>query len=381
MKSRYILGCLLATTAALSHAQSNVTMYGLVDTGIEYVNKVAVTGNPDASVTRMPGLTATLPSRIGFRGTEDLGAGMKAIFTLENGFDPGVGSLNQSGRLFGRQAWVGVQSDWGTFTVGRNYTMYFWANNDADVLGPNIYGLASLDPYIPNARSDNSLAYRGTFGGVTVGATYTLGRDTAGPAGSGCAGENPADVRACRGWSAMVKYDAPVWGVALAHDRFNGTGAYTGVTAVGVLPSSRLQDKRTILNGYVKFAGAKIGGGLIRRDNDGAVLLSNNPVAKSNLFFLGASFPVTPAFTIDGQVSKLDYKGNSAEGTMLAIRGTYALSKRTAAYVTAGRIDNDGSLTNSVSGGGINTPTSPSNTSPVAGGSQTGFMVGLRHAF
>ncbi|MDB5730021.1 MAG: porin [Noviherbaspirillum sp.] len=373
MKSRYILGCLLATSAAISHAQSNVTIYGVVDTGVEYVNNI---GAADANLTRIPSLTATLPSRIGFRGTEDLGAGLKAIFTLENGFDPGVGSMNQGGRLFGRQAWVGVQSNWGTFTVGRNYTMLFWANNDADVLGPNIYGTASLDPYIPNARSDNSLAYRGTFGGVTVGATYSLGRDAAGAAGVACGGESATDAQACRGWSALVKYDAPVWGVAVAHDRLRGA---TGVAALG---GSGLEDKRTVINGYVKFAGAKVGGGLIRRDNEGALDARINPTRKSNLFFLGASYPVTPAFTLDGQVFKLDYKGSSAESTMFALRGTYALSKRTAAYVTAGRIDNDGGLINSVSGGGVNsTGNLAASTFTAASASQTGVMVGVRHAF
>jgi predicted porin len=365
MKSRYILGCLLATSAAMSHAQSNVTIYGIVDTGVEYVNNV---GAGDDSVTRIPTLTGTLPSRIGFRGTEDLGAGIKAIFTLENGFDPGAGTLNQGGRLFGRQAWVGMQSDWGTFTAGRNYTMLFWANNDADVLGPNIYGLATLDPYIPNARSDNSLSYRGTFAGVTVGATYTLGRDSAG----GCGGESATDAQACRGWSALVKYDAPIWGIALGHDRFRGA---TGVTGVGALTSSRAEDKRTILNGYVKFAAAKVGGGVIRRDNAGFAATSNNPTRKSNLFFLGAAYPLTPALTIDGEIFKLDYKGSAAEASMFAIRGTYALSKRTAVYATAGRIDNDGGLNYSVSGGTVATP------APVAGGTQTGVMVGVRHAF
>jgi predicted porin len=362
MKSRYILGCLLATSAAISHAQTNVTMYGLIDTGVEYLNNV---GTADANVVRMPGLSGTLPSRIGFRGTEDLGAGLKAVFTLENGFDPGVGTLNQGGRLFGRQAWVGVQSDWGTVSVGRNYTMLFWANNDADVLGPNLYGMASLDPYIPNARSDNSLAYRGTFGGVTVGATYTLGRDSSG----GCGGESAADAQACRGWSALVKYDAPIWGVALGHDRFRGA---TGLAALG---GSGLEDKRTILNGYVKFAGAKVGGGVIRRENAGTLSAAVNPTRKSNLFFVGASYPITPAFTVDGEVFKLDYKGSAAESTMFAVRGTYALSKRTAAYVTAGRISNDGALTTSVSSGNVAAaPTAP-------GGSQTGVMVGVRHAF
>jgi predicted porin len=62
--------------------------------------------------TRVPSLTGSLPSRLGFRGTEDLGNGLAAVFTLESGYNQDVGTLGQGGRLFGRQAWVGLRGNW-----------------------------------------------------------------------------------------------------------------------------------------------------------------------------------------------------------------------------------------------------------------------------
>lgn len=365
MKLKLITAAAMALTAATSHAQSSsVTVYGLIDTGIEHVTKVGSAGD---GLTRMPTLTGTLPSRIGFRGAEDLGDGLKAVFALENGFAPDAGTLAQGGRLFGREATVGLSGNWGTVSLGRQYTMLFWSLFDSDILGPNIYGTSSIDSYIPNARADNSIAYRGTFNGLTMGAGYSLGRDTVNagpsPAGTNCAGESAVDRRACRGWSAMLKYDTPSWGVAGAHDRINGgPGAFAGLT------SSSLSDSRSTLNGYIKFGSAKVAGGVMQRDNEASL------TPKSNLYFIGAAYSFTPAFTVDAELIKLNVKNSANEATLFAVRGLYHFSKRTKSYVTAGHIANDGTLNISVSGGAAG-------SNPAAGASQSGVMVGMRHAF
>lgn len=91
-----------AMLAGAAHAQSNVTMYGILDAAVEYYGNADAAGH---SVTRMPSLGGGMfPSRLGFRGTEDLGDGLKAVFVLENGLAPDSGTLGQGGRLFGRQA-------------------------------------------------------------------------------------------------------------------------------------------------------------------------------------------------------------------------------------------------------------------------------------
>jgi predicted porin len=357
--------------AGAAHAQSSVNLYGLLDAGIESVSNVQSVGR----LTRMPSNTATIPSRVGMRGREDLGGGQGAIFTLEMGLAPDTGASGQGGRLFGRQALVGVAGNWGALTLGRQYTMTFWSLLDSDIVGPTVYGLGALDSYIPNARADNSIAYKGKFSDLTVGATYSFGRDAVNagpsPAGTNCAGENGADAKACREWSAMVKYDTKVWGAAVAYDRINGRTVVGTDRVFGGLTNSSLSDARLMVNGYVNIAAVKIGGGVIHRKTAG--ILPTPP--KSDLWYLGASYPVTPALTLDGHVAKLVYKdADNFDSTIVTVKAMYNLSKRTAVYAQIGTIRN-GSRTNvSVSSGAPG-------SNPGMGGSQTGTMVGVRHTF
>lgn len=190
VKVKHALAAGLLLGAGLAHAQSNVTLYGIVDTGVAYYNNAAGGG----SFIGEPTLTGKVPSRFGFKGVEDLGGGLKAVFTLENGFQPGTGSLNYGGRLFGRQANVGLSGAWGTFLIGRQNNMTFYVTGNADVIGPSIFSLASIDPYIANARSDSAVGYMGKFSGVTLGATYSFGRD-----GSAAGGAVGHELRGQRG--------------------------------------------------------------------------------------------------------------------------------------------------------------------------------------
>lgn len=361
-RSIFILSA-LGSLATSAFAQSTVTIYGVADTGIERVTNVGVLG----SVTRMPGLTGLVPSRFGFRGVEDLGGGLKAVFTLENGFNVDDGTTGQGGRMFGRQAYVGLSGSWGTVTLGRQYTMNFWALGDSDIIGPSAHGLGAIDSYIPNARVDNSIAYRGTFSGLTVGATYSLGRDTvnaSSPAGTNCAGESGADSRACREWSGMLKYDTPTWGVAGSIDRLNG-----GVGAFAGLVRSDLIDTRKQLNGYVKLGSIKLGGGLLQRTNEGSTLFP-----KSNLVHIGVSWAATPKLQVDAALHKIRFSNTANKADRVTVRGVYSLSKRTALYASYSHIDNSGTLNLPVSAGAPG-------SNPLAGGSQSGLMTGIRHSF
>lgn len=380
MKPTFLRSCALAlalTGVAVAAVQAqtaapttSVTLYGLVDAGVEVVSNVANVG----SIQRMPSNTASVPSRVGMRGTEDLGNGLRAVFTAEMGLAPDTGASGQGGRLFGRQAFVGLAGPWGAVTAGRQYSMLFWSTMDSDVVGPAVYAIGSLDAYIPNARADNALAYRGTFGPLQVGAEYSFGRDTvnAGPSpvGTNCPGES-ADKKACRQYSLMAKYDTPAWGVSLAYDRQHGR-ALAGPTDVifGNLNSSSKTDDRLGLGAYVKVGEVKIGGGLLRRDNDGDAVKP-----RSDLWYLGAAYPLTSALALDGQWSTLRYRNvDDFDSTLLSARLAYSFSKRTTAYAQIGHIRNERRAAVSVSGGAAG-------SAPAAGGSQNGVIVGLRHAF
>ena len=358
-------------TMGSAHAQ-NASIYGMMDVGIESVSNVANVG----SLIRMPSNTGLLPSRLGFRGKEDLGGGLSAIYTLEMGIAPDTGASGQGGRLFGRQSTVGISGDWGAVTLGRQWTMLFWSLLDTDIVGPAVYGLGSLDNYIPNARVDNSIAYKGKFSNITVGATYSLGRDTVNagpsPAGTNCAGETGSDSQACREWSALVKYDTASWGAALGYDSLTGRtpASATDVLLPAGLTSSAKSDTRLMVNGYVKFSGAKLAGGVIRRSNDGSATKPN-----SDLWYLGASYPLSATWSIDGTYTKLSYKDiANFDSTLIAVRSLYKTSKSTTLYVQLGKIDN-GSLT------GVSVSSGATGSNPALGDSQTGLMLGVNHSF
>jgi predicted porin len=354
---RTSLAATLLSVGMTAQAQ-NVTIYGIMDLAVEHLTNVNANGD---SLKRMPNLTGTLPSRIGFRGSEDLGGGWRALFNLEHGIAADSGGLNNGGRMWGRAAYVGVAGSFGRFTLGRQTTMTVLAVS-SHVMGPALYSFASHDPYIPNAISDNSIAWLGTFGGVTTGATYSLGRDTAavgGPAATNCPGE-ATDGRQCRQWSALLKYDAPSFGAALSHDVMRGgPGAAFGLTRV------QDTDARTVVSGWGRIGSVKLSGGLLRRERDNVAPL------KSNLLYAGASIPVNAALTADVEVSRLDVKAGPNDSTMAVLRGVYSLSKRSAVYAMAGQMRNKGSAAVSLSAGGT----------VGAGMRQSGLAAGIRHTF
>ncbi|QBR02454.1 porin [Paraburkholderia pallida] len=362
------LAMLVAGLASAAHAQSSVTLYGVIDTGVEYVTNV---GPKKSSVVRVPTLTASLPSLWGLRGKEDLGGGLSAVFVLESGFAPSQGSLNQGGRLFGRQAYAGLSGPWGTVTLGRQYSQIFWTVLTGDTLAPNIYAAADLDPYLTQPRVDNAITYNFTSSGLTVAATYSFGRDAVDSAAAGgCAGESPTDWRACKSMSAMVKYDAGKWGVAAAFDRNYGGGG-----AGSPLPLSSQTDTRAVIDGFAKFGNATIGAGFLHRINHG----EQTPTifdATSNYWWIGGNYLVRPDFSLDAQFGQITVSNKDAGGSVIAARAMYFFSKSTSVYVTAGHVFNQRNGAFTIDGGTV-----PPASTPLPGVGQTGAMVGMRHLF
>ncbi|GGY59744.1 porin [Pseudoduganella albidiflava] len=354
-------GALALLAAGAAHAQSNVTIYGIIDTAVAHVDNTNAAGD---SVTKVASLTGSFPSRIGFRGTEDLGGGLSAIFTLESGFGPDTGTMGQGNRLFGRAANVGLKGKWGTLTLGRQVNMTYIAGLKADVLGPNLFAIGSIDPYLPNARSDNAIGYLGNFDGIVAGATYSFGRDTSssgGPAATGCAGESPADSKACRQVTALLGYEVKAYGINASFDKLYGnTGAAGGLT------SSSNFDRRVTVNGYWMFGGTKLGAGLIDRKTNAVT-----GVTESTLAYLGVSHPITPLLTVDAQVARKNVKHSGDDTDMAVARLTYFLSTRTAVYGALGLMNNDGAAAIALDAGG----------SVGVGKPQRGLMAGLRHHF
>lgn len=208
MKKSLLAVAVAAALPMYAQAQSNVTMYGIVDANVEYLNDDAAqllapanspAGTGEAFVRMSQGLHSG--SRLGFRGVEDIGGGLKGIFTIEHRLNLDTGEVTQGAKFWGGQAWVGLESGWGRLTLGRQYTPIFWALLPADFAGYAFYNNWATNNVQGNIRLDNQLAYRSpTMGGFTVFASYAFGEspnvDTAGTPAAGFAGNDLAGIAA-----------------------------------------------------------------------------------------------------------------------------------------------------------------------------------------
>ena len=132
MKKSILALAVLGAVSGAASAQSSVTVYGLVDVALVRESGAA-TG---ASTKITSGVGAG--SRLGFKGSEDLGGGLSALFLLENGFQADTGAMGQGGLLFGRQAYVGLQGGFGTVTIGpstrRSTRPWRWSTRSAPAM-------------------------------------------------------------------------------------------------------------------------------------------------------------------------------------------------------------------------------------------------------
>lgn len=227
----------MSSLSTVAFAQGSVTLYGIIDAGIAYTSNVAAAaGKPGASkVQAVSGLG--LPSRWGLRGTEDLGGGNSALFVLENGFNVQNGTMQQGGREFGRQAYVGLaNSRFGTFSLGRQYDVVFEmigpyasARQYVGMMGSHI---GDIDNIFATFRPNNSVKYTSAnYGGATFSGLYAFSNQSAGPNGTGFSNNSA--------WSAGANYTNGKFSAAtayfhLTHPSAGGTtGTNTGGAIVG----------------------------------------------------------------------------------------------------------------------------------------------------
>ncbi|MCG5071836.1 porin [Paraburkholderia tagetis] len=180
----------LTTAAALTlfagaaHAQSSVTLFGLVDTSVAYSSNARTNAAKPAAGggTQWQVFSGSVyTSRWGLRGSEDLGHGLKAVFWLENGFNSANGTFKNGGDLFGRQAWVGLSSDHNyTLTLGRQYDFLVTYLAPLSATGSGFGGNIAEHPYDNDnlnndMRLNNSVKFSSaSFGGLKVGAMYAF---------------------------------------------------------------------------------------------------------------------------------------------------------------------------------------------------------------
>lgn len=360
MKKTLISVAVLGAMSSAAFAQSNVTIYGIVDAGI-----VSEHGGKDGGVNKVSSGVANA-SRIGFRGTEDLGGGLSAIFTLESGYNVDTGAQDVSGTLFNRQAFVGLRSTTaGTLTIGRQYTP--WYNALAQVGDPFAAGLAgSAKNLFPangtNLRNSNAVVYQTpVYSGLSGEVFYGLGE------------QDDSSVR--RQISAAVSYtNGPLNARVAYNSRKNDNGTATTIgTQDGIGRNYLLAVNYdfTVAKAYFMYNQNK-GLNSTAYSNGGTAYTSVAVPASqdSREALLGVQVPVTSAGKVIASfIYNDDREGANRDAKQWAIGYTHDISKRTTGYVSFAKIDNKNGASFTVGG------------NSEAGSGDRAYNVGIRHAF
>ncbi len=318
MKKTIFALAALGAFAGAASAQTNVTIYGIADVGIQRV---------DTSTTEARwGLDSGIQSgsRLGFKGSESLGGGLAAIFTLENGFNIDSGALGQGGLLFGRQAWVGLSGGFGAVKFGRQLTPIFTALDSIDPFGTGLTGDASgiaiggttaaapgFRPY--GVRMNNTINYSApAIGGFNAQIAYGLG-------------EVAGSTSAASQLGASIGYaNGPINAVFAYHDANNAAG--TGDSRTAMLGAT--YDFR-VVKAHAAFA--------VNRDELGATRTGNSRNA-----MLGVSAPIGAGTVLASYTRHDDRLGaGTADADYWGVGYTHNLSKRTNLYTSYSRLKND----------------------------------------
>lgn len=355
MKKSLIALAVLAASSGAAMAQSSVTLFGIVDAS---VGRVSGSGAGNRVGLNSGGYNT---SRIGFRGTEDLGGGLAASFWLEGSV--GVDDGQSAGYSFDRRSTVSLAGPFGEVRLGRDYSPSFWNVTTFDPFGTRGVGQA-LDVYRPGlsnpVRNNNTVGYflPATLGGFYGQLQYGFGSEPVSTAVNDKAGRYIGGR------------------VGFANGPLN-VAASLGETKQAFLPANGA------VGGDLKQAniGASYDFGIVKPSiYYGQSKVDNGTVAngiantKLNTLLIGATAPLG-AGELRASVARYDLKNSNADANKFAIGYGYNLSKRTQVYTTVARISNKGGAAYAVGGAGL------TGVTPGAGRNSTGFDIGVRHSF
>jgi len=347
MKKSLLAAALIAGFAGVAHAETSVTLYGIVDGGIGYERVKGNVEGVDVDAKRT-GLINGVNSanRWGLKGSEDLGEGLKAIFVLESGFDLGTGKQGQNSRMFGRQATAGLASDaWGQLEFGRqtNLASKYLAKvaspfgvDFAQARAGTTFGAAD------SIRYDNLVLYQTpVFSGFQLGVGYSFNND-----GNQGFKDSDGDDPNSRALTAGLRYGNGPLAAALTYDQIKSAEDLTAPLGDVTVKSWNLAASYDfeIAKVYAGFGQARNGWLSPIKwadesvDNTGSGFISNDGM-KVNSYSLGLSAPVGA----NGQVLASWGVADAKEGGVMlgddlskqqvySLGYTYALSKRTNVY-------------------------------------------------
>ncbi|GAA4031105.1 porin [Actimicrobium antarcticum] len=330
MKKSLLALAVFGAFAGVASAQSSVTAYGIVDMGI-----TRELGGVGGGVTKLANGVQS-GSRLGFKGTEDLGGGLKAMFQLETGIAADTGGFSQGGLAFGRQSWVGLNGGFGTVSLGRQYNPLFSALDEVDPFGTGLAG-SSTNLFITGAtRVNNSLKYVAPeMGGITAEAIYGFG-------------EVAGNTAASRTMGGSVGYsNGPIIGKLVYERVTNATDTNTTKLTQGTF--SYNFNVATLALGYGKT--------------------KDDATVNADSMLVGVTVPFGASAVMASYIRRNDKSSLNQDAKQYAVGYTYALSKRTNLYSSYARINNENGAFYTVG------------DATSAGSGDKALNVGIRHKF
>ncbi|AET94848.1 porin (plasmid) [Burkholderia sp. SFA1] len=391
MKKTLIVGAALATLAGAAQAQSNVTLYGLIDAGITYTNS-QVTGGAGGHSNWQMTSGGVQYSRWGLRGAEDLGGGLQAIFTLENGFNVNNGQLSSANRIFNRLAYVGVSSrDFGALTLGRQTDGMVDFVGPLSLTGTQYGGTHFAHPFDVDNLNDsfqinNSVKYQSPdFAGFKLGALYGFSNQA-----GGFANNRAYSVGASYNWGPL-KFGAGYLHLnnsAATLAQLNTGGAVTdtlGTSLSGALtptavPLGALARRQQTWGGGVNYAFGPLVAGIVYTQTNLTELFLTGFNTHFQNYEGNIRFALTPAVMLAAAYTYSRAGGNAGGGAphwnQVSSLANYAFSKRTDVYIQSTYQSVSARAGNPLGVAWINGVSSPASTS-----NQIEATVGVRHRF
>jgi predicted porin len=368
-----LTGCVIAlvflTSTSRAMAQSSITLYGLFDVFLGY--QTGTVGGKHTSLTVL-GNNAEAVSRIGLRGTEDIGGGYHVNFALENGFDPGTGRQQNPFRFFDRQAWVGVSGDFGEVRAGRQNSPLFTLLANVDALGAVTYGSGFNNFVMEQIRVDNDIAYftptfhhtrlefhyavGGVPGEFTGNAVYQIGMQTVqGPFVAIAAwlkASNATNTNSVQQLLAGGNYDYGHGKIYVGFFRTNDVISATTTNALTSPPG---------------------------KGDPAAGPVTNIPGNYHNTYTVSADYRFTSALTVGVDYAvTIDRSGLGNNAREVGIVANYDVSRSTRLYAVGTRLLNSNGARFVVAGAAL----SPGSfLTPDPGTAVTAFQVGMRYSF
>jgi len=306
-----------------ARAQSSVSLYGIVDAGIQYASKTPTASGTNAGSSFSFNNAGLGVSSFGMRGREDLGGGLAANFNLESGISTANGGFASSnGNFWGRRAWVGINGWFGEMRLGLQASPFFLTIYDSDPRSYSSFASALViygdNVLFTGGMNSNAITYISpNVAGFKASAMFAPG----GVAGNFQAGQQ---------WSASANYDTGTVMVNAAVYHGNAGGASTPV------PTTVEFDGRTLGAAY-RFNGLTLKASFVNYHVAGSF--------NDYVYGAGANYVVTPSTSVNaGAYYCTDHNHGANHALLAGIGVVYLFSTRTSVYAQGGMVSNHGKM-------------------------------------